>query len=140
MWRQTIGEQFGEPLVVGPRAFVAAESGKLFVIDLASGARAGYMQFPQPLGTPPTVDRRQQRLYLTGDQFSLYSISLADLTCIGSYYLGHEATSIQVAPAQVQNKLAVLKNDGVETSRCKSSLSTIAALSPDKKRRSDWPG
>lgn len=117
VWRQIIGEAFSEPLVVGPRAFLAAKSGKLYVIDLASGARAGYLQFPQPLGPPPTTDRRQQRLYLTGNQFSLYSISLADLTCIGSYYLGHEATSVQVAPAQILNKLAVLKNDGVETSR-----------------------
>ncbi|MEX0641218.1 MAG: PQQ-binding-like beta-propeller repeat protein, partial [Pirellulales bacterium] len=117
VWRQTIGEPFGEPLVVGPRAFLAAKSGRLYVVDLDSGARAGYMQFPQPLSTPPTADRRQQRLYLTGDQFSLYSVSLADLTCIGSYYLGHEAASIQIAPAQLLNKLAILENNGVETSR-----------------------
>ncbi len=117
VWRQTVGEPFSEPLVVGPRVFLAAKSGRLYVVDLASGARAGYLQFPQPLGPPPAADRRQQRLYLTGDQFSLYSISLADLTCIGAYYLGHEATSVQVAPAQLLNKLAVLQNDGVETSR-----------------------
>lgn len=117
VWRQAIGESFSEPLVVGPRAFVAAKSGRLFIVDLASGARAGYLQFPQPLAAPPTADRRQQRLYLPGDQFSLYSISLSDLKCIGSYYFGHEPTSIRLAPAQLLNKLAVLENDGLETSR-----------------------
>jgi outer membrane protein assembly factor BamB len=117
VWRQNIGEQFAPPLVVGKRIFLSAASGRLYVIDLASGTRAGYLQFAQPLVVPPATDRRQERLYLTGEHFSLYSISLADLACLGVYYLGHDAGSIQFPPAQLLNKLAVLENDGVETSQ-----------------------
>jgi outer membrane protein assembly factor BamB len=116
-WRQVIGEPFAQPLIVENRAFAAAESGRLFVIDLQSGARMGFVQFAQPLRVTPTVNPHQQRLYLAGDRASVYSISLADLTCAGVYYLGHSEGSIRVPLALVLDKLAVLENDGVETSR-----------------------
>jgi outer membrane protein assembly factor BamB/tetratricopeptide (TPR) repeat protein len=117
VWRQSIGEPFAAPLVTDHRAFVAAESGRLFVIDLTSGARTGYLQFAQPLHVPPTVAQDQQRLYLPGDHSSLYTISLSDLACLGVYYLGHAEGSITVPLVQTLDKLVVLQNDGVETSR-----------------------
>ena len=117
IWRQAIGEPFAQPLVVGGRAFAAAESGRLFVIDLQTGARAGYVQFAQPLSVTPTVDRQQQRLYVAGEQACLYTISLSDLGCQGVRHLGHAEGSIKVPPAYVADKLALLENDGVETSR-----------------------
>jgi tetratricopeptide (TPR) repeat protein len=117
LWRQSIGEPFTSPLIVKGRGFLAAESGRFYVIDLASGTRAGYLQFAQPLRVAPTTDRRQERLYLTGDHSSLYTISLEDLSCLGVYYLGHAEGSVTVSPAAVMNKLAVLENDGVRTSR-----------------------
>lgn len=116
-WRQPLGEPVAPPLVVGDRAFVAAESGRLYLVDLKSGTRLGYLQFAQPLRVTPATDRRGEHLYLTGDHSSVYVISLADLTCPGVYYLGHSAGSIQVAPAVVLDKLAVLENDGVATCR-----------------------
>ncbi len=116
-WRQSLGEPVAPPLVVGERVFVAARSGRLYLVDLASGTRLGYLQFAQPLLVPPTADRHGERLYLTGNHSSLYAISLADLTCLGVYYLGHSAGSIQVAPALVTDKLAVLEDDGVATCR-----------------------
>jgi outer membrane protein assembly factor BamB len=135
VWRQAIGEPFAMPLVAGKRAFVAAESGRLYVLDVASGTRMGYVEFGQPLRVPPAVDRLGERLYLTGDQFNIYSISLADLSCLGVYYLGHPQGSIQVAPAHVVNKLAVLVNDGVETSRFHLlSLDDTGAVNGEVKR------
>ncbi|MCI0332062.1 MAG: PQQ-binding-like beta-propeller repeat protein [Planctomycetes bacterium] len=116
-WRQSIGEPFAQPLVVGDRGFIAADSGKLYVLDLNSGARLGYLQFAQPFRTAPTVDRTNERLYLTGDLSCVYSILLKDLSCIGVYYLGHAEGSVTRPPAAVMGKLAVLENDGVETSR-----------------------
>jgi outer membrane protein assembly factor BamB len=116
-WRQSIGEPFAQPLTVGERAYVAADSGRLYVIDLNSGTRLAYMQFAQPLRAAPAVDRTNERLYLTGDHSSVYSILLKDLSCIGVYYLGHAEGSVVKSPAAVMDKVAVLENDGVETSR-----------------------
>lgn len=116
-WRQAIGHPFAEPLVVGEQAFVAADSGRLFIIDLASGARLGYLQFAQPLRTAPAVDRTNEHLYLVGDHSSIYTILLKELSCIGVYYVGHAEGSVTRSPAAVMDKLAVLENDGVETSR-----------------------
>ena len=115
IWRQSLGGPCTEPLCVAGRAYVAAESGRLYVIDLATGTRQGYLQFAGPLHVPPAVDRLGEHLYLAGDQASLYSISVKDLKCLGAFYLGHSAGTIQVAPAQVLDKLVVLENDGVAT-------------------------
>ena len=93
-----------------------ANSGRLFVIDLKSGVRTGYVQFAQPLRVTPAANPHQERLYLTGDHSSLYSISLTDLSCAGVYHLGHAEGSIRVPPVLVLDKLSVLENDGVETS------------------------
>lgn len=117
VWRQTIGEPIAAPLAVGGRAYVATESGKLFVIDVETGNRLGYLQFAQSLRVAPAVSRDAQRLYLTGDHSSIYTISLADRAATGVFYLGHSGGSIRVPPAQVLNRLAVLENDGVATSR-----------------------
>jgi len=116
-WRQVLGEPFAAPLLVGERAYVAAESGKLYLIDLNSGMRTGYVEFAQPLRVPPAVDRRGERLYLAGEHSSLYSLSLADHSCLGVYYLGHSKGSLRVAPAVVLNKVALLENDGVASCR-----------------------
>jgi tetratricopeptide (TPR) repeat protein len=117
LWRQAIGEPFAQPLVVDDRAYVAGETGRLHVVDLKSGARAGYVQFAQSLRVPPAVDRQKERLYLAGGHSNLYTLALADLSCLGIYYLGHADGSISVSPVHVLDKLAVVENDGVETSR-----------------------
>lgn len=117
VWRQTIGEPFAEPLVAGERALVPTKTGKLYVVDLKTGGRTGYLQFAQPLTVSPAVDRQKLRIYLPGEQGSVYSISLADMECIGVNYLGHSAGSIRVPAAAVMDKVAIIENDGVETSR-----------------------
>jgi outer membrane protein assembly factor BamB len=116
IWRQALDGPFSAPVVAGNHIYVAAESGRLFVVDPKSGARAGYFQFGQPLRAPPVADRLGERLYLAGDQSTLYSISLKDQQCLGAYYLGHPAGSISLSPALVLDKLVVLENDGVATS------------------------
>jgi outer membrane protein assembly factor BamB len=117
IWRQAIGEAFASPLVIGDQAFVATDSGRLYIVELASGERLGYLQFAQPLNVTPVANRTGKRLYLTGDHSSIYSISLDDRTCLGVRYLGHSSGSIRVPPALVLNKIAVVENDGVATSR-----------------------
>jgi outer membrane protein assembly factor BamB len=116
VWRQSIGEPFAPPLVVDQQAFVAAKSGRLYIIDLNSGVRTGFVEFAQPLGTTPAVDRQKQHLYLAGDHSVLYAVSLADFSGAGVYYLGHAEGSIHVSPTVILDKLVVVENDGVETS------------------------
>ena len=117
IWRQTFKEPFAKPLLVGDRAYIAADSGRLYVVDLKSGARTGYLQFPQPLRVAPAIDRLKTHLYLAGNRASLYAISLPDMKCIGAYFLGHAPNSIEVSPVVVMDKLAVVENNGVETCR-----------------------
>ena len=117
IWRQSLGEPFAQPLAVGERAFVAGQSGRLYVIDLKSGERAGYIQFAQPLSVPPVADPQQQHLYAVGLQAGLYTISLADLSCRAVRHLGHSEGGIAVPPVIVADKLAVIENFGVKTSR-----------------------
>jgi outer membrane protein assembly factor BamB len=116
VWRQSFGGPFAPPLTVGGRAYVAAEAGRLYIVDLSTGGRLGYLQFSQPLRVTPAADRSGERLYVPGDQSSLFSISLKDLKCLGAYYLGHSPGSICVSPAPVLDKLVVIENDGVATS------------------------
>jgi outer membrane protein assembly factor BamB len=116
-WRQPIGEPFADPLVVDNRAYVASESGKLYVVDLTSGARLGYIAFAQRLRVTPTADRDGSHLYVVGDHSSLYSIAVESFSCTGVRYLGHSTGSIRVPPVAVSNKLAVFENFGVESSR-----------------------
>lgn len=123
VWRQEFGEQIATPLAVAGRLFVAAESGRLFVVDLTSGKRLGYLQFAQPLRVTPAVDRTGRWLYLTGDHTSIYSIVLNDLTCCGVFYLGHSSGSIRVPPVQVLDRLAVIENDGIAT--CKLRILSV---------------
>lgn len=116
-WRQQVGEPIAAPLAVEGRIFLATPSGKLYVLEGSSGTRLGYLQFAQPLKVTPIVDRTGQQLILIGDHSSIYTISLADLKAAGVYYLGHASGSITQPPAQALNRLAVLENDGVATSR-----------------------
>ena len=95
-WRQDIGESIAAPLVVDGKAFLAAESGKLFVLDLASGNRLGFLKFAQPLRVTPIVDHAKKHLLLTGDHSSIYTVALADLKSTGVFYLGHSSGSINV--------------------------------------------
>jgi outer membrane protein assembly factor BamB len=116
-WRQPFDKPFAKPLLLGDKAFVASESGRLFIVELGTGTISGYLQFAQSLHVPPVADGAGHRLYLVGNHSSVYSISLDDLSCTGVYYLGHSPGSIRVAPVVALNKLAVFENRGVGSSQ-----------------------
>ena len=94
----------------------ASDSGRLYVLDLKSGARTGFLQCPQPLHVAPAIDRTKTRLYLAADRASVYSFTLPDLKCSGVYFLGHAPGSHSSAAVVVMDKFAVVENNGVETS------------------------
>src|SRR4051812_11243574 len=116
-WRQPMDAPIAEMLVAGDRALVPTKSGRLYLINVKTGERAGYMQFAQALLVAPAADRQKTRAYLSGERGTVYSISLADMKCLGVQYLGHAPGSIRVPFTAVMDKLAVIENDGVETAR-----------------------
>jgi outer membrane protein assembly factor BamB len=116
IWRQSFGEPFGEMTVTGDHGFVPTKSSRLYAIELKSGAIMGYLKFTQPLTVAPTIDRQKTRLYAPGDQSVLYTISLTEMKCTGVNYLGHAPGSIRVPMTAVMDKVALIENDGVETS------------------------
>src|SRR5262249_28470547 len=115
-WRQSFGDQFGELAFTGDHGFVPTKSGRIYLVELKSGAIMGYLKFTQPLNVAPTVDRQRTRIYVAGDQAVLYTISLTEMKCTGVNYLGHAPGSIRVPLATVMDKVALIENDGVETS------------------------
>lgn len=117
VWRQSIGEAFAEPLVADKIVFVPTKSGRLYALDLGTGARTGYLQIGQPINVTPTLDRQKTRIYIPGDEGSLYTVSLADMKCTGVTFLGQSPGSIRVPALAVMDKVAIIENDGVETSR-----------------------
>ena len=117
LWRQSFKTPFAEPLVVNDRGFIGGDDGRVYVVDLKSGAIAGHLQFPQPIRIAPTLDRLKKHLYVTGDRASIYTISLSDMKCAGVYVTGHAPGTIRVPPVLVMDKLALAENNGVETSR-----------------------
>ena len=80
-------------------------------------AQTGYIQFSQPLIVSPVMDRQGKRIYVVGEQSSLYTLDANDLSCLGVYYLGHAQGSIQVAPVTLLDKVAVAVNTGAMTSQ-----------------------
>lgn len=116
IWRQSFGEPFGEMMVTGDHGFVPTKSSRLYAIEVKSGAIMGYLKFAQPLTVAPTIDRQKTRIYAPGDQAVLYTISLTEMKCTGVNYLGHAPGSIRVPLTAVMDKVALIENDGVETS------------------------
>jgi len=130
-WRLALDDKLTSPVLAGDRLLVGGESGKLFVIDAAGGALIGHVALPQPIRTPPAVNDRGDRIYVVADQSIIISLSAADLSCVGVYYLGHAPSSVIVPPIAVLNKLVVAENSGVDVSRL-HVLALDEQGSPDK--------
>lgn len=116
-WRVKLEETVSQPVLVGQRIFVAGASGRLHVIEAATGTRTGYVQFAQPLRTSPTASADGKQLYLVGEHSSVYSLDAKSLKCLGIHYLGHAKGSVVVSPAVLLGRVVVAENDGVQTSR-----------------------
>jgi outer membrane protein assembly factor BamB/tetratricopeptide (TPR) repeat protein len=116
-WRQSLGGPAARPVVAGGQILVAVASGQLLVVNPDSGERAGYVQFGQPLVVSPAMDRRGKRIYVAGEQASLYTLDANDFSCLGVFYLGHARGSLRVPPVALLNKVAVAVNSGAMTSQ-----------------------
>ena len=116
VWRLVLAEPFYAPLVVDQRLFVAASSGKLFVIDAATGQVDRHVKIPQPLevAAAPGVGRPQ--LYQVAEQDNLYVLSTDTLECREVLYLGHKRGTVTVPPVMALGYLFVVENAGPDFS------------------------
>ncbi len=122
-WRLELDDHIAEPVVSGDRIYLSGASGKLHLVEADSGTRTGYVQFPQPLESPPVVREKTGKLYVTGEHSSLYTLSTEDLSCTGVFYTKHPRGSIVAAPIVAIDKAIVVENDGLET--CKLRLFSL---------------
>lgn len=116
IWRQSFSGPILPPVAVDGRLLVTERTGKLYVVEEASGESLGYVQFGQSLPVQPAVAPRGHRIYVVGDHSSVYTLSSEDYACLGVFFLGHAAGSVKVPPVSVLNKVVVAENSGLETS------------------------
>lgn len=117
VWRLTLDDQVARPVPSGDQLLLAGRSGKLHVVDAKSGTRRGYVQFAQPLRTPPTVDASSNAIYVVGERSSIYTLSAGDYTCLGVYYTNHARQSVVAPVASVLNNVVLVENDGATSSQ-----------------------
>ncbi len=113
-WRSGIDENFSEPIAVKDDIFVATESGRLIAFDAISGDAKWATQLPQELNVGPGIDDRLRKAYLAGGHSNLYVLNSRDGSCVESYYLGHESSTISVAPVPLLGHVFVIENAGAD--------------------------
>ncbi|NOY29145.1 MAG: PQQ-binding-like beta-propeller repeat protein [Planctomycetes bacterium] len=117
VWRLAFKGPILRPTIAGEQLLVVESSGKLHVVEAASGNFSGYVQFSQSLPVPPTVNKRGTRIYLLGGHSSLFTLSAKDFSCQGVFYLGHEQGGVSTPVAAVLNKVVAAVNTGIATSQ-----------------------
>ncbi|MGC6443811.1 MAG: PQQ-binding-like beta-propeller repeat protein [Rubripirellula sp.] len=113
-WRSGIDENFSEPIAIKDDIYVATESGRLIAFDAISGDTKWATQIPQKLNVGPGIDDRLRRAYLAGGHSNLYVLNSRDGSCVESYYLGHESSTISVAPVPLLGHVFVIENAGAD--------------------------
>lgn len=114
-WRLPLEESFGAaPAAFGGELLLPTHSGKLLRIELDSGRLIGGWQLPHALEVAPAVDVRRRLIYQLAAHSNLYVLSPDEPLCREVLYLGHEASSILVAPTAVSRYLLVAENNGLK--------------------------
>lgn len=114
-WRLPVGESFSAaPAIFGSEALLPTRSGKLLRIELSSGRLVGGWQLPHALEVAPAVDVRRKLIYQPAAHSNLYVLSPEEPFCREVLYLGHEASSILVAPTMVSRYLLIAENSGLK--------------------------
>ncbi len=112
-WRFPLGEDVeAHPRLVGDRLLLATPSGRLLSVDAASGSSTGFVQFPQPLYTAPTVDTARGLVYQVAEHSNLFVVELGEGgVCRQVVHLGHNAGGVTAAPVLAAGYLVVAEND-----------------------------
>ena len=115
VWRFPLGEPIRSgPVVAGKHALVAAPSGRLVLVDLATGISPAYVQLPQPLDVAPAYDPARSLVYQVADHAHLYVLSLPDGCCRQVVHLGHRPGAVAVPPVLAGDVLVVAENQAAK--------------------------
>ena len=80
-WRQPLGDTLaGDLLVSGNRVLAASQSGKLFEVELNSGAVQRTVQFPERLASGPIPSADGASVLLHGDRGNQFTLALKDFS------------------------------------------------------------
>jgi outer membrane protein assembly factor BamB len=129
VWRQTLDEPLeAAPLFHRGKIYQPSGAGSLFVIDPATGRVDGRLQFgEQRLATTPVADASGGHLYVLGEQYVLYVITLgAPPKCDQVLYLAHRPDSVVASPLRMQRYLVLCENNSGSGCRLR-----VLLLSPD---------
>jgi outer membrane protein assembly factor BamB/predicted component of type VI protein secretion system len=112
LWRQTTNERVADPpLVVGNQVIQTTPTGKLIVIDLASGEVRNTLDLHRPLARTPASHETGQYLYVMADEGSLFVVARDPLSCVDVEYVGHDPGTIACAPVRLSRYLIIAAND-----------------------------
>ncbi len=114
-WRCPIGEPFeADPVLAGPKLYLATRGGRLVSIDVESGNSAGHTALPQPLRVAPAVDSALRHLYQLGEHSNLYVLAAETGECEEVAYLGFSAASVRTPPVLVGRFVVVAENRALD--------------------------
>lgn len=114
LWRLPVDEPSFAPTIVGDKIALTTNSGKLLLIDAASGQVAQGVALSQPASQNVAYDGKRPQLYQLGEHSNLYVLSAATLECKETFFVGHKAGSIAVPPIMVAGQLFIAENAGVD--------------------------
>ncbi len=146
VWRQPIGEPLeAAPLVHKNKIYQPTGKGNIVVIDVATGRIDGRLQFgEQRLYTTPVADETGQHLFVLGEQYVFYVITLsAAPKCDSLVYLAHRPDSIIAAPLRMQRYLVLFENDTATACQMRVFLlstdgATLEEIQAPKEKLPGW--
>jgi outer membrane protein assembly factor BamB/TolA-binding protein len=124
VWRALIDEPFFEPTLNEQNVLVTTQSGKLILIDGATGEMVGGAKIPQAANSGGLIANRAPVLYQPGSYSNLYAISTTDFQCKEVLYLGHYRNSIPVPPISWSGYIILVRNGG--------DFADLLVLKPDE--------
>jgi outer membrane protein assembly factor BamB len=125
VWRQPLGEPLeAAPLLHRNKIYQPGGKGSLFVIDPKTGRIDGRLNFgEQRLTTTPAADLSGTHLFLLGEQYLLYVITLGGVPkCEDIYYTAHRPDSIIASPLRMLRYLVLCENSTANTVRMRVFL------------------
>jgi outer membrane protein assembly factor BamB len=104
LWEYSIGQAvLGRPIVIGPRAYLAAYDGTIHEIELARGQLLGRWTLGQRLTCGGTREGNTSRIYFPADDSCIYVLDVdpSARRCVAILYDGHPSGSLRGEPVVV---------------------------------------
>ena len=115
LWKLDVGGAALPAVVDGADTFIALRDGTIASLDVETGQTKWSVKLPQAINTPPGIAPGRP-LYVLGDQGNLYVLARQDGSCKEVYYLGHQRSTIVVAPQLILGQLFVFENPKADSS------------------------